>query len=88
MKVLKDEKASPFARAEAARLLGLLADAAAAPALRKVVAGEARRDTSRLATACARALATLSDAGGRRRARGGDARVGRVVRGEAHPARP
>jgi len=63
VKVLKDEKASPYARAEAARLLGLLADAGAGTALRKVVAGEARRDTSRLAAACAQALASLGDAG-------------------------
>jgi len=62
VKVLKDEKASPFARAEAARLLGLLADAGGGPALRKAVAGEARRDTSRLTVECARALATLGDA--------------------------
>lgn len=63
VKVLKDEKLSPYARAEAARLLGLLLDAGAGPALRKVVAGEARRDTSRLAAASARALADLGDAG-------------------------
>ena len=62
-KLLKDEKASPFARAEAARLLGLLGDAAALPALRKALAAEARRDTSVLAAACARALATLKDPG-------------------------
>ena len=64
VKVLKDEKASPYARAEAARLLGLLADASAAPALRKAVTGEARRDTSRLASTSARALVALKDAGG------------------------
>ncbi len=64
VKVLKDEKASPYARAEAARLLGLLADASAAPALRKAVTGEARRDTSRLASTSARALVAMKDAGG------------------------
>ncbi len=64
VKLLKDEKASPYARAEAARLLGLLADATAAPGLRKAVAGEARRDTSRLAAASARALVALKDGGG------------------------
>ncbi len=62
-KLLKDEKASPFARAEAAKLLGQLGDPAAIPALRKAVAGEARRDTSRLAAAAAHALAELKDAG-------------------------
>ena len=60
-RLLKDEKASPYARAEAARLLGLLGDAAAAPALRKALVGEARRDTSGLATAAARALVAVKD---------------------------
>lgn len=63
VKIVKDEKASPYARAEAARLLGVLGDAAALPALRRVVAGEARRDTSPLAAEAAHALAVLKDAG-------------------------
>lgn len=63
VKVLKDEKASPFGRAEAARLLGLLGDAAALPALRKALSGEARRDASVLAAAAAGALVALKDAG-------------------------
>ncbi|MFO0932698.1 MAG: hypothetical protein U1E39_08305 [Planctomycetota bacterium] len=62
LKLLKDEKASPHGRALAARLLGLMKDAAAVPVLRKVVAAEARRETSVLAVAAARALAALPDA--------------------------
>ena len=62
LKLLKDEKAAPHGRALAARLLARLKDAAAAPVLRKVVAAEARRDTSVLAVAAARALAAIPDA--------------------------
>lgn len=62
VKCLKDEKAPPHGRALAARLLGRLKDAAAVPALRKLVAAEARRETSVLAVAAAQALASVPDA--------------------------
>lgn len=61
VKILKDEKLSPYTRAEAARLLGSLADATAVPVIRKAMASEARRDTSVLAVAAARALVALKD---------------------------
>jgi hypothetical protein len=63
IKLVKDEKAPAHGRALGARLLAGLKDAAAAPTLRKVVAAEARRETSVLVAAAARALATLPDAG-------------------------
>jgi len=62
LKVLKDEKAPTHGRAQAARLLGLLGDAAPAATLRKVVAAEARREASVLVAAAARALAAVRDA--------------------------
>jgi hypothetical protein len=60
-KLVKDEKAVPFGRAEAARALGLLKDPAAAPALRKALEAPATRAGSVLTVASARALALLAD---------------------------
>lgn len=60
-KIVKDDKASPIARAEAARALFLLKDASAAPALRKALEAPAVRMGSVLAMSAARALAELHD---------------------------
>jgi predicted esterase len=61
VKIVKDEKAAPYGRAEAARALGLLKDVTAAPALRKALEAPATRLGSVVATAAARALAALPD---------------------------
>ena len=84
VRVLKDEKAPAYGRAEAARALGLLGDASSAAALRHAVALEARRDTSVVAVD-GRARARRAE--GRRGsagARAGDASVGGVLREQAH----
>lgn len=62
VKLLRDEKALAHGRALAATLLGRLGDGAAAPALRKALASEAKREQAVLHRAAAKALAALKDA--------------------------
>ena len=62
LKVLRDEKVPGHGRAETARALGLLGDAAAASGLRKALLLAPARDLSALAVQAARALALLKDA--------------------------
>lgn len=61
VKVLKDEKAAPGGRAEAARLLGRLGDATAAAPLRKALALPPKKATTAVTVAAAGALAALGD---------------------------
>jgi hypothetical protein len=60
-KVLRDPKTPFQARAFAARALGLLGDATAAPSLRKAVSADAAKEQSLVAVESARALVALAD---------------------------